>query len=117
MFTEEQVNSIAQRVVDMAQQICGEKLREVILYGSYARGDYKDWSDMDIMILADADAMECKRLDRQITEKLMDLICQVNLLLSISVTPYDHFELMKRDYPLYRNVDNEGRRLCSPITA
>ena len=116
IFTEEQVTFISQSVVNTAQQVCGDKLRDVILYGSYARGDYKDWSDMDIMVLADADDMECKRMDKQITESLMDLIYQVNLLLSVIVTPYSHFELMKQDYPLYRNVENEGRRLCSPIT-
>ncbi|MCL2223896.1 MAG: nucleotidyltransferase domain-containing protein [Defluviitaleaceae bacterium] len=116
-FTEEQVNFISQSVVNTAQQICGDKLRDVILYGSYARGDYKDWSDMDIMVLADANDMECKQMDKQITENLMDLIYQANLLLSVIVTPYTHFERMKKDYPLYRNVENEGKRLCSPITA
>jgi len=116
IFTEEQVNFISQSVVNTAQQICGDKLCDVILYGSYARGDYKDWSDMDIMVLADADDMECKRMDKQITESLMDLIYQANLLLSVIVTPYSHFELMKKDYPLYRNVEHEGKRLCSPIT-
>jgi predicted nucleotidyltransferase len=117
IFTEEQVTFISQSVVNTAQQVCGDKLRDVILYGSYARGDYKDWSDMDIMVRADADDMECKRMDKQITENLIELIYQVNLLLSVIVTPYSHFELMKQDYPLYRNVENEGRRLCSPITA
>ena len=116
-FTEEQVAYISQNVVDKARKICGDKLRDVILYGSYARGDYKDWSDLDIMVLVDANEVECKRIDRQITEKLMDLICQLNLLLSIIVTPYTHFELMKQDYPFYRNVEREGKRLCSQKTA
>jgi len=32
-------------------QIYGDKLKAVYLYGSYARGDYRDGSDMDVMIL------------------------------------------------------------------
>ena len=33
------------------QRILGDSLTKVILYGSFARGDYTDNSDIDIMIL------------------------------------------------------------------
>ena len=33
------------------KRILGENLKKVILYGSYARGDYTENSDIDIMIL------------------------------------------------------------------
>ena len=32
-------------------QIYGDKLKAVYLYGSYARGDYRQGSDVDVMIL------------------------------------------------------------------
>ena len=32
-------------------QIYGEQLKAVYLYGSYARGDYRQGSDVDVMIL------------------------------------------------------------------
>lgn len=35
------------------QKIYGLHLKSVILYGSYARGDYTPESDVDIMILVD----------------------------------------------------------------
>jgi len=36
-------------------------LKKVIVYGSYARGDYQKNSDIDIMILVDADETEIKK--------------------------------------------------------
>ena len=33
------------------KRILGENLKKVILYGSYARGDYTENSDIDIMVL------------------------------------------------------------------
>ncbi|MDR1703379.1 MAG: nucleotidyltransferase domain-containing protein, partial [Clostridiales bacterium] len=55
LFTTEQIEYIGQCVVDAARDACGNDLRDVILYGSYARGDYREWSDVDIMVLANAD--------------------------------------------------------------
>ena len=42
-------------------KIYGKYLRAVMLYGSYARGDYRKDSDIDIMILLDLDDMEIKQ--------------------------------------------------------
>ena len=33
------------------RSLFGEKLKSVIVYGSYARGDYNEHSDIDVMIL------------------------------------------------------------------
>ena len=35
------------------KSIMGDSLKQMILYGSYARGDYGDNSDMDIMVLTE----------------------------------------------------------------
>lgn len=117
LFTEEQIDYIGRSVVDAARQVCGDKLRDVILYGSYARGDFKEWSDVDIMVLADADDMECKRLDDALEKELFELAYHMNLLLSVIVTPYARFERMKKAYPYYRNANKEGKHLCSITTA
>jgi len=112
LFTREQIDYIGQSVVDAARQICGDKLHEVILYGSYARGDCKEWSDVDIMVLADIDVADRWRYNNFFIEDLYDLFHHMNLLLSVIVTPYALFERMKEVYPFYRNVDKDGKRLC-----
>ena len=45
------------------QKIYGLHLKSVILYGSYARGDYTPESDVDIMILVDMSDLELIQQD------------------------------------------------------
>lgn len=47
------------------KKIYGTHLQEVILYGSYARGDFKEDSDIDIMILLDIMLMCGKEAQKQ----------------------------------------------------
>jgi len=112
VFTKKQIEYIGKNVVESAREVCGDKLRDVILYGSYARGDFEEWSDVDVMVLADADATECKQINKEINEQLYDLIYRMNLLLSTMVIPYDRFERMKNNCPFYMNVSKEGVKLC-----
>ena len=54
------MQSQLERYVDEIKKIYGNHLKAVILYGSYARGDFRADSDVDIMILVDLTDMELK---------------------------------------------------------
>ena len=45
------VDDLLKQYVNKIKAIYGSHLKTVILYGSYARGDYREDSDIDIMIL------------------------------------------------------------------
>ena len=47
-----QLSEISHKVIQAAKDTLGDKLEKVILYGSYARGDYDHESDIDFFILA-----------------------------------------------------------------
>ena len=53
MCSQSKLNQILNEVAAAAKDTFGDDLQSVILYGSYARGDYDDASDIDIMIIAD----------------------------------------------------------------
>lgn len=112
IFSKEQLNYITQTVTNQAHTVFGNMLRDVILYGSYARGDQREWSDVDIMILVDVDELTAKRLDKELTKQLSHLDYRMNMLLSTIVIPFSRFEYFKEHYPFYRNVQKEGIRLC-----
>ena len=46
------IKILLDQYTEILRKIYGSHLKTVILYGSYARGDYKADSDIDIMILS-----------------------------------------------------------------
>jgi predicted nucleotidyltransferase len=90
------------------QNIMGDKLRKIILFGSYARGDNEEYSDLDIMVLADVDEREIKNFE----SKLGKLASRASLNHDITVCLllYDENLFTSRLHlsPFYRNVLSEG---------
>ena len=35
------------------KELYGDRFRDLLLYGSYARGDFREWSDVDLLLLLD----------------------------------------------------------------
>lgn len=54
------IQDLIQQYVSELQKIYGRSLKRIILYGSYARGDFRADSDIDIMILLDMTDIELK---------------------------------------------------------
>lgn len=49
----QKMNGLLQAYISEIKKIYGTHLSKIILYGSYARGDFRPDSDVDIMILLD----------------------------------------------------------------
>ncbi|MCK4762661.1 MAG: nucleotidyltransferase domain-containing protein [Candidatus Aminicenantes bacterium] len=83
-----------------------DKLAKIILYGSYARGDYDDDSDVDIIALIDDDNL--KKYEKEILMIDVDLSLKYDVDLSIFIENSDEFALNKSVIPLYKNIAGEG---------
>ena len=60
------MRGLLEQYVIYMKEIYGSHLRQVILYGSYARGDYNAESDIDIMILLDLSDQDIKDYRHQL---------------------------------------------------
>ena len=49
MCTKDTLNELLQKFKSEAEKVFGSKLQDMILYGSYARGDNTDESDIDVI--------------------------------------------------------------------
>lgn len=87
------------------RKIYGNKLKRVILYGSYARGDFTEGSDIDVMIILDdvKDALEERK-------KYFDDVCDLDIMHDavISVIPLSENDFKTRRLPLILNAKREG---------
>ena len=55
------------------QLLLGSELYAIILYGSYARGDYNNNSDVDIMILVDLPETEIKKIENDVYDVAFEM--------------------------------------------
>lgn len=105
------INALLGQYVKEIGEIYGDHLKSVILYGSYARGDFAPESDIDIMILLDLPDMEiCKYRNR-----LSGLTYDFNEEHDTDIKPIAkseaHFKKWLNAYPFYANVQREGVEL------
>jgi uncharacterized protein len=102
------LNEITERVCAAAKEVLGDKLEKVILFGSYARGDYDEESDIDIMIIADI-ALEDKTAIRQKIHKVAgDLDMEYDVLVTFCMTCSDIFHKYRDISGFYINVEKDG---------
>ncbi len=88
--------------------IFGNKLLSVVLYGSYARGDYNAESDIDVMALVDLERDELNKYRRCVSDSANKIDLRYNVLLSIKLQDKTNFEKYKNSIPLYMNIVKEG---------
>ena len=86
---------------------------EVILFGSYARGDFDAGSDVDIAILADIP----REHERHYTNDVVSLIARIDdeydfsFFISPIIISKSFFEQWHEAIPFYRTLKNEGVRI------
>ena len=79
----------------------------LILYGSYARGDFNESSDIDLLILIDKEKVTHE--DRvNLSYPLYDIQFQYGILISPMVCSRQSWETKHRATPFYENVKREG---------
>ena len=54
---------LIEQYVEKIKKIYGSHVKQIILYGSYARGDFRPDSDVDIMILVDISDLDLNHME------------------------------------------------------
>ncbi len=80
-------------------------IRQVLLYGSHARGTAQPGSDVDLLVVT-TDDVDARAVRRSLEEVLLDILLEEGELVSVIVVP----ERLYRSYrsPLLVNVRREG---------
>ena len=81
------------------------------MYGSYARGDYREDSDIDIMILLDLSDMDIKQYRHELSDETFDFNMDHDLDIKPIAKSQQHFQNWVDAHPFYANVEKEGVKL------
>ena len=113
MCSKTELNALLDSFVDEMKIIFGSTLKNIILYGSYARGDYTNDSDVDIMIVADIEDTEIMKYVYTVSEYLGDLLIDYDVVITPVVESHSKYQQYKDVIPFLKNVQREGVALVS----
>ncbi|HEY0089355.1 MAG TPA: nucleotidyltransferase domain-containing protein [Candidatus Lokiarchaeia archaeon] len=99
------IEKILEEVKFKVKSLYGDKLKSVILYGSYARGEEKQKSDIDIAVILKGDFELFKEIDR-IIDVTYDIGLNYSVLLSIK--PISEQDYDKPNTILILNLIEDG---------
>lgn len=106
----ELLNELADRV----RQRFGDALERIAVYGSRARGDAHEDSDIDVIVLLHIPRDEETRADTEIWKMLAELRAQRATFLPVSIVvfAFERFEeQLASERRFARDVESEGLRL------
>jgi predicted nucleotidyltransferase len=86
-------------------KIYGQNLRELILFGSYARGDFHKNSDIDILLVLENYSSPFTEINR-VSEIKYDFLLANNLLINIIPTNLENLEHSNK--LLFKLIREEG---------
>lgn len=104
------INIAINEFIKEVNDLLGNRVDKIILYGSYARGDFGDNSDVDIMILTDLSDKEIVKY----RDKISDIAYEIeyknkfDFMLSPLVKNINKFNYWLEALPFYMNVQREG---------
>lgn len=111
MCSRSKLENILSDVAATAKSVFGNNLQSVILYGSYARGDYSEDSDIDIMIIADVNREDLFKYKKPIIQVTSRLGLENDVVVTATLKDKKTFEQYKNALPFYQSVLKEGVRI------
>ena len=88
---------------DFAKKIMNEHIKQIVLFGSVARGDDNEYSDIDILILTDNEEI----IEDEISDEVMDILLYKEENVSTHIMDMDYYNKTK-NFSFLKNVYEDG---------
>ena len=113
MCTKNELQIILHNLIKAYRTIYGDCICQIYLYGSYARGDFNNDSDIDIVAIVKGERPELQSKLKKIWEISSEMELEYESIISPTVIPYKEFEDYKDTLPYYQNILTEGVKLIA----
>lgn len=104
----DRIHNIVYQFSQELNKIIGKKLSKIIVYGSYARGDYNCNSDVDIMILVKMSNSDIKKIENQVYDLAFEIEMNTGIDISPIIKNESEYEYWLDTLPFYKNISDEG---------
>lgn len=104
----ERMKNLLDEACNALRLMFGNNLHDVLLYGSYARGDYDSESDVDILALVNLPKEDISKLQRKVSDMSSDLDPEYDVIFSILLQDTETYNQYQKDMPFFRNISKEG---------
>ena len=102
------IEHITHKVKNHLKKVYGERLESVILYGSFAKDNATDDSDIDLAVILKGEVNPPKEINRVI-DIIHDAGLEHNEL--ISIFPVSSESMINPVWPLYKSLNEEGIKI------
>jgi len=102
---DERIKLLINRIKAHLVKMYGGKIKKVILYGSYVRGEATSDSDIDVLVLIDQ-SLNPFEVRESLSDLLFDILLEEGELVSVIAVPENLYE--NYNSPFILNVKKEG---------
>ena len=89
----------------------GNVVKEIVLYGSYARSEETRDSDIDIVVLLGNKLSNKSYIREKLADIKVDLSLKYDVVISILIKDYHQYVRLREVVPFYSGIYNEGIEL------
>lgn len=105
------INLVKEESTYLVRDLLKEDLVEAVLYGSCARGDYTEDSDIDIALLTKSNRIEAKKYNDGLAAIATEMAMKHFVIVNFVCLPYEEFLEKKAWYAYFKNIAKEGEVL------
>lgn len=106
------MDEICKRVVAAYRKAYGDDIEAIYLYGSYARGDFDEDSDIDFAAIVKDGRPDMQKKRQQLWTDANEIDLEFDVLTSPTAINEEIFNTHKNESGYYGNILKEGIRLA-----
>ena len=102
------INDVLNEFEKELRELLGTVLVKVILFGSYARGDYNKESDIDVMVLINVPSEQVSHYADRVYDIAYDIEQIYDIELNPCIQSADIYDYWKCVHPFFMTIEREG---------
>lgn len=103
------LDNVIMEFTQMIQERIGRDIIQCRLFGSCARGDFDEYSDIDIVLLTECGREESEQYTDVLLDIVTDLAMKYFVVVNALCVPFKEYEEKKSWYDFFVNIEREGQ--------